>query len=116
MGEKTFKVKEERKTYVDIVYAHNKKVEGYILDISKTGIGIASPIRIKKNTRIHIVPKSETLLALEGKVIYIAKIKNKGYNYKVGAELMRLNELQGNSIDEFIFCSDRRKFYRLKFI
>jgi len=105
----------KKKVYVNITYGKNKKIKGYILDISRTGAAIASPIGIKKGVLLKINSKSIGLEFIKSKVIRVAKIERKRYNYKIGVKFISLDSIQKNILYGFISGLDKRKFLRLEF-
>lgn len=112
-----FKLKEtKKKIYIDITYRNNRKIKGYILDISETGIGIASPVSIRKNTLIYLTPRLRGFVNLSGKVMHVVRVERKSYNYKIGVKFTSLNILQKSSLNEFISRVNKRKFFRLQFV
>jgi len=106
----------KKKIYVDIAYGRDKKIKGYILDISKTGAAIASPAGIKKGALLKISFKSLGLMLIKCKVVRVNKTVRKGYNYKIGIKFISLDSIQKNILYGFISGLDKRKFFRLEFI
>jgi len=105
----------KKKIYLDIVY-QGKKIKGYILDISKTGIGIASSGSMKKGALLKVTSKSAGLVNLKGKVANITEMKRKSYIYKIGVKFLSLTGVQKNALNKFISGLDKRKFFRLEFV
>jgi len=105
------------KIYVRIAYAKSKKAGGYILDISRGGMCIASISKVPKNSRIIIMSKSDILCALKGKVVHVEKINNKKYGYKLGIKLLLLNKDNRRYLEQFISAHilEKRKVPRLSF-
>lgn len=103
---------------MDIVYARTKKSEGYVLDISRSGMCIASALAIPSNSRIVIVPKSDILCALKGKVMHVRKTKRRKYSYKLGVKFIFLNKAHKEYLETFIseHVPERRRIPRLSFI
>lgn len=104
------------KIYIEINYARNKKTEGCISDINRKGLSFVSPVRMRKNTFINIIPKADDLVNLKGRIAYTSKIERKNYKYKSGVEFVSLDGRQKISLDKFISKLDRRKSIRLSFV
>jgi len=106
-----------KKIYASITFGKNKKTKGYLLDISRSGLSIASSAAIRKNALIKITPGSKRLVALNGKVLYWIKLGRKSYSYKLGVFFIHLNAAQKASLDRFISpLLARRSVVRLSFI
>lgn len=105
----------KRRIYLNITYERNKKTKGYILDISKFGMGAAVSAKIKKDTPVKISPDLDGLISLKGRVVRIAKMRKKSYNHKIGIKFISLNKAQKKVLEDFLYKLDRRKFLRLRF-
>lgn len=91
-----------RKIFVLIKYSKDKSVKGYILDISKSGIGLAVSKRIRKNILVEIIPKT-VLPVLKGKIVFIAVRKKETCRYRLGVKFVSLDNDKKQSINKFIF-------------
>ena len=89
-----------KRIYLDIKYG-NKLTKGYILDISKNGMGIASRTKLRKNIAIQIFIK-DTSLSLKGKIISCVNRKRKGYNYRLGIKFISLDRIKKGQLDKLL--------------
>ena len=90
-----------KKIYLDIKYG-NKHTKGYILDISKIGIAIASRTKLRKNMAIQIFVKRRTSLSFKGRIISCVNRKKKNYNYRLGIKFISLGRIEKGRLDKFL--------------
>ncbi|MFH0917801.1 MAG: PilZ domain-containing protein [Candidatus Omnitrophota bacterium] len=97
-----------KKIYLQIKFAKNKQVKAYILDLSRSGMGMAAVSRLGRGLNIEIAPKIKLLPRLQAKVIYAFKLPRKEYNYRAGVKFINLNQKQLCCLDKFIDKVARR--------
>jgi len=102
-----------QKINVNIEYAKGRKSKGYVLDVSRSGIGIACSTRIRKNTFVRIAGRPRLLVALEGRVAHCGTIKRTAYGYQIGVVFEPLNSKQKASLDKFFSVLEKRSHCRL---
>ncbi|MFH1191728.1 MAG: PilZ domain-containing protein, partial [Candidatus Omnitrophota bacterium] len=83
-----------KKIYLQIEYVKNKKLKGYILDLSRSGMGIAAARKLKKGLNIIITPNIKLLPKLQAEIIYTTKLPRKNYNCRTGVKFIQLDKKQ----------------------
>jgi c-di-GMP-binding flagellar brake protein YcgR len=104
------------KTYLTIQSEKGKKAKGYLLDLSRTGAGIASCERIIKNTLVEITPRKSVLPLIKGRVITIVDRHRKDYPYRLGVRFVLMSETAQQKITHFILKAEKRRKPRLKLL
>jgi len=93
-----------------------KSLEGYIIDISKKGIGLASPAEVIKNSPVEIRIKKMGSLKLKGRVVSSVRRKHSLYPYRLGIIFGRISQREREKLDLFLGKHNKRKKPRLEFI
>ena len=91
-----------KKIYLQIEYIKNKKIEGYILDLSRSGMGLAAAERLSKGLNIVIAPEIKLLPKLQAEIIYTSKLPRKRYPYRTGIKFINLNQKQKSCLNRFM--------------
>jgi len=102
-----------KKVYLNISYLRNKITQGYALDISRSGIGIACLKRIRSNSLLKFSIEKSRLLPLKGRVVSVAKRKLKPYIYRIGIKFVVSGQEQKRLLARFIRRIEKRKRARL---
>ena len=103
-----------KKIYLEIECVDNLRVKGYILDISKSGIGFAALKSIKKGTNIIIKTKNKLFPALKAEVVRSSKLTKNIYSYKIGARFINLTNKQSKYLAKFIEKIEKQIIYLLR--
>lgn len=99
---------------VNLKYDKKESREGYILDISATGVGIASSLTVKKDTIVDMVFDKSNFPAFKGKVVHVGRRLSKTYNHKLGIRFVALNARQKGFLKKFLAqYLHKRKAHRL---
>jgi len=91
-----------KKIFLQIKFAKNKQCMAYILDLSRSGMGMAAVSRLDQGLDIVIIPKTKLLPRLQAKVVYRFKLPRKTYTYRTGVRFINLNQKQQSCLDKFI--------------
>jgi c-di-GMP-binding flagellar brake protein YcgR len=102
-----------KKVYLTIRYGKDKKTKGYILDVSKGGIGIASSEKIAKNTPVEIITMQKPSSRIKGRVVSISDRHRNNYSHRQGIKFVLMNKIEIRKIVRFIFSIEKRKRSRL---
>jgi len=102
-----------KKIYLTIRYAKSKKTKGYILDISKGGIGIASSERIAKNMLVEIITMQKPFYYMKGRVASVSDRHRDNYRYRLGVKFVLMDKIKIDKILRFILSIEKRKRLRL---
>lgn len=105
-----------KKIYLVIEYARSKRIRGYILDISRSGMSIACERRVNKNVTLKITTEKDILSPLLGKVVCVISRKRKTYTYRIGIKFISLKREQRQRLEKFLNKINSRKAARLSFI
>ncbi len=97
-----------KKIYLLIKYEKNKQLKAYILDLSRSGMGLAAISKLKEGLAIDILPENKSLPKLQAKIIYTSKLPRKRYNYRMGVKFINLDKKQQGNLDKFIKKIERR--------
>ena len=84
-------------------------VKAYILNLSKSGMGIAAMRRLRKGLIVNITSKIKLLPRLEAEIIYTSKLPRKRYNYRTGVKFVNLNQKQQSGLGKFIHNVAKRQ-------
>jgi c-di-GMP-binding flagellar brake protein YcgR len=101
------------KINLKIKYGDGKVAKGYILDLSKSGMGIASCVKISKDALVEIISRRPLSLSLKAKVVSISERNQKPYNYRIGAEFVSPGEKGKKNLTNFMLKRERRQLGRL---
>ena len=101
------------KIKIKVKYADNKITDGYVLDVSKNGMGIATLVGIDKNTEIEIIAEEPLAISLKGKVATIAERKDTLYLHRLGVKFISCDEASKQALIDFIVKRERRNLGRL---
>lgn len=105
-----------KKIFLNIQYGKGKNAKGYILDISRGGIGIVSNQKIKADSLIGIVTEKKILPFLKGKVAYITLRQDKDYKFKLGVKFVPFKREDKNKLEKFMHKLEQRRAVRLSLI
>jgi c-di-GMP-binding flagellar brake protein YcgR len=103
----------KKKIYLTIRYGKDKKAKGYVLDISKGGIGIASSERVAKNAPVEIIIRKKPSFCIKGRVISVNGRQKKDYGYRLGIKFVLMSKIRIQKIVRFILGIEKRKRSRL---
>jgi len=96
------------KIYVDMKYGNGKSSRGYLLDISRSGAGVASLAKVSEDTVVEMTAKEGELAALKGRVVRVNEKKRVPYRYDLGVKFNSLDESVKKSINELLDRKERR--------
>ena len=102
-----------KKIFLDIRHGKGKNAKGYVLDISKTGIGIVCDKKVSKKSIVGISSKVHTFPFLKGKVAYITLRQVKPYRFKLGIKFIPLKKRDREKLENFVFKLEKRRAVRL---
>jgi len=102
-----------KKVYLTIRYGKDKKAKGYILDISKGGIGVASSERIVKNSLIEIISKQHPIFYIKGRVVSVSERLKRNYRYRLGVKFVSMSKIKMHKIIQFILGIEKRERPRM---
>lgn len=102
------------KNYLTIQSGKGKKTKGYLLDLSRTGAGIASCEKITKNTLVVITTGKAVLPPIKGRVVSITDRHRKDYPCRLGVRFVLMSETAQQKITHFILKVEKRRKPRLK--
>ena len=89
-------------------YGNGESSRGYLLDISKSGAGIASLAKVSENTVVEMTAKEGELAALKGRVVRVDENKRVPYRYNLGVQFSFSDETGKKSIGELLDRKERR--------
>jgi c-di-GMP-binding flagellar brake protein YcgR len=102
-----------KKLYLTISYGKYKKTRGYILDISKGGIGVASSEKIAKNTLVEIITIQKPFSCIKGRIVSVSNRQRENYRYRLGVKFVLMNKIKIQKIVRFILGIEKRERSRL---
>jgi c-di-GMP-binding flagellar brake protein YcgR len=103
-----------KKIFLSLKSEQGKIIRGYLLDLSLSGMGVASAKEINAGSRIAISPRGMALPPLAGRVVASRKRKKQRYSHRLG---VRFEPLQGSAqreLEGFMARRERRSAGRLK--
>lgn len=105
-----------KKIFLDIQYGRGKNAKGYILDISKGGIGLVCNKKIITNSLIGMKATEKILPDLKGKVAYIVLRQDKAYKFHLGVKFIPFNKKDKQKLEKFVHKVEQRKAVRFSLI
>lgn len=103
-----------KKINVQIVLPSGRKLQGYILDISPSGLGISLESRLRRAQIIDLYLKSREALRIgkiRARVVHIQKREASTYPYKAGLRFFQISE--DKKLQLFRFLARSLGFRRL---
>lgn len=105
-----------KKIFLDIQYGKGENAKGYILDISRGGIGIVCNKKIDNANPVDMHADVKTVPFLKGKVAYISLRQDKRYKFKLGIKFSPFKKKDKEKLEKFIHKLEGRKAVRLSLI
>jgi len=97
------------KIYLSIKFGDNQTAKGYVLDVSKSGMGIASDKMIKENEVVEIILKGSLPISLKAQVLSVSVRDIKPYSYRLGVKFTVFTEDSKKKLTDFIINRERRR-------
>lgn len=104
------------KIYIDIGYGQGSYCKGYILDISKSGAGIACNRSIPKGQKVDLMPAEGYILPMKAEIVFSNKRSESAYPFIIGVKFNKLGKEQRIKLEKFIDGLEQRKIKRLSLI
>ncbi|MCM8789404.1 MAG: PilZ domain-containing protein [Candidatus Omnitrophica bacterium] len=104
------------KIYVKIKSGTSQIGRGYILDISNSGICIASNKKLREKDVIEIAPEKKILPTLKGNIKSVVISRRKLYKYRLGIKLVFPEKAKKERLRHFIKKAEHRNIIRLRLL
>ncbi|MFH1355340.1 MAG: PilZ domain-containing protein [Candidatus Omnitrophota bacterium] len=105
-----------KKIFLEIQYGKGKNAKGYILDISRGGIGLVCDQKITSKSSVGMKATEKMLPFLKGKVAYAVPRQDKAYKFHLGVKFIPFNKTDKQKLEKFIHKVEQRKAVRLSLI
>lgn len=105
-----------KKIYVKVRAGDKLIARGYILDISNSGMCVASHKRLSAGDIVKITAEKKVLPVLKGRIASVVISRRKLYKYRLGIEFTSTEKEKKEKIRRFIKKAEQRQIVRLRLL